>query len=264
MNSSSELLNSFPRTVAIVQARMASSRLPGKVLAHIGDQPMLSWVVERTRRACRVDTVVVATTTAESDDPVENYCLSTGYPVFRGSPLDVLDRFYQAARKYEAQVIVRLTADCPFIDPDEIDHVVDVFLEQRADFAANRLPPPWKRTFPIGLDTEVCSFAALERAWNEADQLHDREHVMPYLYEVEGRFKVRVVKHEPGYGHMRWTVDAPPDLELVQQVAALFGERDDFTWYEVLALFEQHPELAQINASVAHKRGDDVDERMKT
>ena len=243
---------------------MASSRLPGKVLALIGERPMLSWVVERTRRARRVDTVVVATTTTESDDPVEDYCRSADYPVFRGSPLDVLDRFYQAALKYEAQVVVRLTADCPLIDPDEIDRVVDVFLEQKVDFAANRLPPPWKRTFPIGLDTEVCSFAALERAWKEADQLHDREHVMPYLYEIEGRFKVRVVEHEPGYGHMRWTVDAPPDLELMQRVAAFFDGRDDFTWYEVLALFEQYPELAQINAGVAHKRGDDVDERMKT
>ena len=264
MSFSKKQSNPRPRTVAIVQARMASSRLPGKVLATIGSRPMLAWVVERTRRAKHVDDVIVATTTAESDAPVADYCRSAGYPVFRGSPLDVLDRFYQAALIYKAQVIVRLTADCPFIDPQEIDRVVTVFQEKEVDFAANRLPPPWKRTFPIGLDTEVCSFAALERAWKETGQLHDREHVMPYLYEVEGRFKVWVVEHEPGYGHIRWTVDAPPDLELVRQVAVYFDGRDDFTWYEVLALFEQHPELAQINAGVAHKRGDDVDERMKT
>lgn len=264
MISSSKQSGQQPRTVAIVQARMASSRLPGKVLAPIGSRPMLAWVVERTRRAKYVDDVIVATTAAESDDPIMEFCRSAGYAVFRGSPLDVLDRFYQAALKYEAQVIVRLTADCPLIDPHEIDRVVNIFTEQKVDFAANRLPPPWKRTFPIGLDTEVCSFAALERAWKEADQLHDREHVMPYLYEVAGRFKVQVVEHEPGYGHLRWTVDAPPDLELVRRVTALFDGRDDFTWYEVLALFEQHPELAHINAGVAHKRGDDVDERMKT
>jgi spore coat polysaccharide biosynthesis protein SpsF len=243
---------------------MDSSRLPGKVLANIAGRPMLAWVVERSRRARHVDDVIVATTVDGSDDPVEDYCRSSGYPVFRGSALDVLDRFYQAALQFDADTVVRLTADCPLIDPDEIDRVVDSFLEHGADFAANRLPPPWRRTFPIGLDTEVCSFAALERAWKEADLPHDREHVMPYLYEVEGRFKVRVVEHDPDYGYMRWTVDAQPDLELVQRVVALLDGRDDFTWYEVLALFKEHPELAQINAGVMHKRGDDVDERLKT
>jgi spore coat polysaccharide biosynthesis protein SpsF len=263
MISSSDQTNQAPRTVAIVQARMASSRLPGKVLADIGGRPMLSWVIERTQRARSVDSVVVATTVSASDEPVEEYCRMAGYPVFRGSPLDVLDRFYQAARQHQAQVIVRLTADCPFIDPDEIDRLVSVFLEKGADFAANRLPPPWKRTFPIGLDAEVCRFAALERAWIEAEALHDREHVMPYLYEVEGRFKVEVLEHSADLGHLRWTVDAPPDLELVREVVARLGGRDDFSWYEVLELFERCPELAQINAGVVHKRGDDVDERMK-
>jgi spore coat polysaccharide biosynthesis protein SpsF len=121
------------------------------------------------------------------------------------------------------------------------------------DFAANRLPPPWHRTFPIGLDTEVCTFAALERAWKKATKPHQREHVMPYLYEREGRFRVLRIDHEPDYGHLRWTVDTLEDLEFVRQVYAFFGGRDDFSWLDVLELIENKPELMEINAGVRHK-----------
>ena len=129
-----------------------------------------------------MDEVAVATTTDVSDDPIEAFCKSNKVPVYRGDVFDVLDRYYQAARAFQADVIVRLTADCPLLDPYVVDQTVRRFFADGADFAANRLPPPFKRTFPIGLDTEVCSFAALERAWKEADQKYQREHVMPYLY----------------------------------------------------------------------------------
>jgi spore coat polysaccharide biosynthesis protein SpsF len=185
---------------------------------------------------------------------------------------DVLDRYYRAARQTNAEVVVRLTADCPLIDPGLIDQVVTAFFGGIApaakrqadlpwDFAANRLPPPWKRTFPIGLDVEVCTLQVLERAWREATQPHQREHVMPYLYEQEGRFRVLVVDHDPDYGSLRWTVDTSEDLELVQQVYAHFPGRDDFTWTEVLGLFEQHPELAQINSGVRPRSVQEVDTR---
>lgn len=260
------------RTIAIIQARMNASRLPGKVLLDIAGQPMLVRVVERARRAELVDEVMVATTIDPSDDPVEALCQERGYLCFRGSAQDVLDRYYQAARLGKAEVVVRLTADCPLIDPGVIDTVVDAFFGERNsgtfasedlpwDFAANRLPPPWMRTYPIGLDVEVCSFQALERAWQEAKQTHQREHVMPYLYEQEGRFRVLVVDHDPDFGSLRWTVDTPEDLELVRLVYTHFQGRDDFTWTEVLHLFEQNPDLVQINAGVRPKSVREVDPR---
>ncbi|HSJ78283.1 MAG TPA: glycosyltransferase family protein, partial [Erythrobacter sp.] len=188
------------RTVAIIQARMGSSRLPGKVLLDIAGQPMLARVVERARRAKTVGEVLVATTIDPSDDPIVAFCQERGIAYHRGSVFDVLDRFYGAARQAGAELIVRITADCPVIDPAVIDLVVEAFHEQSADFACNRLPPPAQRTWPIGLDTEVCAFRGLERAWKEASLPYEREHVMPYFYDQPGRFKVVVVEHEPDYG----------------------------------------------------------------
>ena len=158
--------------VALIQARMSSSRLPGKVLMDITGEPMLSRVVERTRLAAQVNQVVVATTTDACDDTVADFCQAHAYPCFRGNLHDVLDRYYQAACTYAADAVVRITADCPVIDPGLIDEMITFFCagndESSAlpyDFAANRLPPPWKRTYPIGLDLEMCTFTALERAW---------------------------------------------------------------------------------------------------
>ncbi len=249
------------RTIAIVQARMGSSRLPGKVLLDIAGEPMLVRVVERVRRAGSVDLVVVATTTGAEDNPLADLCLERGYPVYRGSLHDVLDRFYQAARAHLADVIVRITADCPLIDPHVIDDTVQAFLSSGADFAANRLPPPWQRTYPIGLDVEVCTFEALEKAWENADQAHEREHVMPFLYAQEGRFNVLLVDHEPDFGSLRWTVDTAEDLELVRQIYARFPGQDDFSWKEVLDLVLREPELSRINAQVRHKSVKEIDHR---
>ncbi len=249
------------RTVAIVQGRMSSSRLPGKILMDIAGVPMLMRVVERARRAGTVDEVVFATTIEPSDDPVAEYCRSNHIPYYRGSLPDVLDRIYQAAQNYHAETIVRLTADCPLLDPGLVDETVALFSSSGADFAANRLPPPYQRTYPIGLDCEVCSFDALERAWREAVELYEREHVMPYLYEVEGRFKVAILDYKKNYGDLRWTVDTAQDLEVVRQVYARLSGRDNFTWLDVLSIFEQEPELAKINAQVKHRGMLDVDRR---
>ncbi|MEI7988048.1 MAG: glycosyltransferase family protein [Chloroflexota bacterium] len=266
------------KTVAIIQARYSSSRLPGKVLLSIGEKPMLAWVVERTRRAQLVDEVVVATTTDETDDAVAEMCNQHGYPCFRGSLFDVLDRYYQTALFFKADTVVRITADCPLIDPFEIDHTLEVFLQCKADFAANRLPPPFRRTYPIGLDTEVCSFAALAYAWQKADKPYQREHVMPFIYEDavanqqnnlcepcmvfdKAQFKVVLVNHEPDYGAMRWTVDTQQDLDLVRAIVKRFNGRDDFSWTEVLDLLNREPHLMKINADVQHKTMVDTDTR---
>lgn len=263
--------------LAIVQARMGSSRLPGKVMLDIAGLPMLERVVERTKRASLLENVVVATTNEAQDDAVANFCRERGYPVHRGSLHDVLDRFYQAARVFEAEAVVRITADCPVIDPGLIDGIVREFTLSSVDFAANRLPPPWQRTYPIGLDIEVVTFSALERAWKQADQKSQREHVMPYFYEgipvdafdltrtslaVSPRgFRVMLVNHVPDYGSKRWTVDTAEDLALMQRVYARFEGRDDFSWQDVLALFEREPELANINSNVVHKSAFDTDMR---
>jgi spore coat polysaccharide biosynthesis protein SpsF len=251
------------RVVGIVQARMASSRLPGKVLEDIHGLPMLARVVDRARRAATLDLVVVATTTDPEDRAVVELCEARGYPFFRGHPTDVLDRYYHAAREFEAEVIVRLTADCPLIDPAVIDQTVGAFLEADPpiDFATNRFIDD--RTFPIGLDTEVCSAAALEQAWKQADQPHQREHVMPYLYEVEGRFRTLHIRTSPSYGSLRWTVDTADDLTFIRQIFASFEGRDDFSWLEVLRALEEHPELARINAAVQRKKLTDIDDRWR-
>jgi spore coat polysaccharide biosynthesis protein SpsF len=270
------------RVLAIIQARMASSRLPGKVLLDIAGQPMLARVHARTSRAERVDEVLVATTTDPSDDPVAAFCEAHSIPHARGSQFDVLDRYYQAALLHPADVIVRVTADCPAIDPALIDDAVATLLGESEgcapafDFVANRLPPPFHRSFPIGLDVEVCTFAAMERARTDGHEPGHREHVMPYLYEgvklarvspeLESGtsprgFRVGLRNHVPDLGALRWTVDTPEDLEFMRQVYARFAGRDDFTWEQLLELVQHEPELAAINSAVRHKTLGEVDER---
>jgi len=268
----------MPKTLAIVQARMSSSRLPGKVLLDIAGQPMLMRVLSRTRKAHTLDGVVVATTVDPADDPIEQMCTEQGYPCFRGSPQDVLDRYYQAARTFGAEVIVRITGDCPVMDPEVIDATVRVFFtESESGFAATRLPPPWHRTIPIGLDVEVVNFASLERAWEEADQPFHREHVMPFFYEgtppdiqpvqphlvpeswyiahgtSQRGFKIAVLNHDPDYGDLRWTVDTQDDLRLLREILTHFSGREAFPWQDILALFERQPDLGRINSEVRHK-----------
>lgn len=241
------------RVVAIIQARMSSTRLPGKVLKLASGRSILERMLERVKLASTVDQVVVATTTDPSDDVLMRACKKLGVAVFRGSLQDVLDRFYQAALIYRADVIVRLTGDCPLIDPLLIDEVVNALIQTESDLACNRLPPPFTRTYPIGLDVEACTFSALEQAWRNARQKHEREHVLPYLYSVPGRFKVHQLNITPDLGHLRWTLDTPEDLVLLRRIYRHFRGSNDFSWREVLQLQQQKPDLFTINAQVQHK-----------
>jgi spore coat polysaccharide biosynthesis protein SpsF len=272
------------KVVAIIQGRMSSTRLPGKILADISGQPMLSRVMIRASRATTLDQIIFATTTDASDDPVAEYCDLAGLDYTRGSLFDVLDRYYQTASQFKADVVVRITADCPVIDSELIDNVVNTLIgesgienrESGYDFVCNRLPPPWNRTYPIGLDVEACTFKALKKAWKEAKEPQHREHVMPYFYEgvqlsvisrqlSEGisprGFKVALLNHVTDFGDYRWTVDTPEDLEFMREVYKHFDGRDDFTWKEVLDLVHDNPELAKINANVQHKTLKDIDKR---
>lgn len=248
------------KVVAIIQARMGSSRLPGKVLADLAGQPVLAWVARRAQRATGIDLVMIATSTDKEDDAIAAFCEREGLACYRGSQHDVLDRYIQAARQAQADVIVRLTGDCPYVDSEMLGDNLRVFLEATPplDFAANRLPGD--RTIPIGLDAEFCTMAALETAWREAKEPHQREHVMPFFYEHPERFRILHITHAPLYGNLRWTVDTPEDLQLARQIAAEFSN-DRFSWKDILALFERQPELAKINAGVAHKSARDVDVR---
>jgi|APFre7841882724_1041349.scaffolds.fasta_scaffold00454_13 spore coat polysaccharide biosynthesis protein SpsF len=289
--------------LAIIQARMSSSRLPGKVLQDVAGKPIIHHMLDRVQNAKSLDGIVVATTTDPSDDVLENFCKQLAVPCFRGNLPDVLDRCYQAATNFQADVIVRLTADCPLIDPEVLDLTMAVFLGQSLlnvmpipsqlpgnhspvtipfDFAANRLPPPWKRTLPIGLDVEVCSFESLQHAWKAAHETYQREHVMPYLYEgvsfeasspsqhqgwyidsgVTPRgFRIGLLNHIPDYGSLRWTVDTPADLDFVRQVYARFEHQPGFGWKDIINLLEKEPGLASINADVKHKSAFDIDQR---
>jgi spore coat polysaccharide biosynthesis protein SpsF len=249
-----------PKVVAIIQARMASSRLPGKVLADLGGQPVLAWVVRRAQRAIGIDQVVVATSVATEDAVIESFCKEMNFACTRGELHDVLDRYVHTAHEFDAGIIVRLTADCPFIDPEMLSENLNIFLaaDPPLDFAANRLPGD--RTIPIGLDAEFCTIRALETAWREAQEPHQREHVMPFFYEHPEQFKILHIKNDPNYGHYRWTVDTLVDLQLLREVVSRFKD-DHFSWKEVLALFESHPELQEINAKVTHKSHRDVDTR---
>jgi spore coat polysaccharide biosynthesis protein SpsF len=267
-------------TIAIIQGRMGSSRLPGKVLLDIAGKPMLQHVVERTRLAKSLDAVIVATTVDPSDDPMAEFCLVQGYPCARGSLHDVLDRYYQAAKMQQAGIVVRITADCPVIDPGLIDQTTQLVREEHSpmiDFACNRLPPPFSRSFPIGLDVEVCTFAALERAWRESSETFHREHVMPYIYQDVSLdqqadrqlatgfsprgFQIALLNHNPDYGALRWTVDTPEDLAFIREIFARLKDKAQFTWYDVLRIVQNEPHLAQINAAVHHKTMTDVDHR---
>lgn len=241
------------KVLAIVQARMASTRLPGKVMMDLHGQPMLSRVVRRARRARRVDELIVATSTSDRDDPIEDLCSWEGWPYFRGSEDDVLDRYYRATNAHDGDPVVRVTADCPLIDPDLIDDLVGTFSQGGWDYVSNTLEP---RTFPRGLDAEVFSFEALARAWEEDENPAWREHVTPYLYRHPEIFRLKGFAHESDHSGMRWTVDTAEDLELARRIYFAFGDDDRFGWQDVLALLEKRPEWLEINRHVPQKTVD--------
>jgi spore coat polysaccharide biosynthesis protein SpsF len=237
------------KIVAIVQARMGSSRLPRKVLKDLGGATVLDRVLNRLGRSWLIQESVVATTIEPADDAIVEHCERTGRKVFRGSEQDVLDRYYQAAKYVNADVVVRITSDCPVIDPEVTDGTIRAFLDRHADYASNVLV----RTYPRGLDTEVMTVQALERAWRESNKPHQREHVTPYIYENPSEFKLHGIENDTDCSRHRWTVDTPEDLELLRAIYERFGGRDDFGWREVLKLVESDPSLAEINRNIVQK-----------
>jgi len=229
------------RVVAILQARMSSSRLPGKVLADVAGMPMLIRVVRRVEKAQHVDHVVVATSNHPLDDPIAALCDRERVSCFRGSLDDVLARYCDAAEAYNADVVVRVTGDCPLIDPRVIDSTVERFWEAQVDYASNLMP---RLTFPDGLDVEVFTAAALELASREAKKPSEREHVTPYLRHA-GKFRTAGIEASADLSGHRWTVDEPADLEFVRVIYELLDGLSDFTMDDVLQLLSERPELAE-------------------
>ena len=238
------------KTFIIVQARMTSTRLPGKVLLPLAGEPMLVRLLERLHRVQRAQGIVIATTTNTTDDPIAALCAQQGVPCHRGSEHDVLSRYADAARLHGADVVVRITSDCPLIDPALIDQVIAAYEEGDSDYVSNMLPPTW----PYGMAVEVFSAAALAQAHAEATQAAEREHVTPFLYWHPERYRLRNVASPVDLSHHRWTVDTPEDYELVRRLFEhLMPTQPHFTQADVLALLDQHPDWIALNQHIQQK-----------
>ncbi len=239
-----------PAVLAILQARVSSSRLPGKVLKPILGRAMLLHQLDRVRRARSIDELVVATSIEPSDDAIETLCAAEGVRCFRGSLDDVLDRFYQAALPTRPDYIVRLTGDCPLADPELIDRVVNLLITSGIDIAGAA------PTFPDGLDVEAIRFSTLETAWKEAVLPSDREHVSLFIVRQPDRFRVTGLDNDVDLSHMRWTVDEPEDFDLVRQIyEALYPANLAFTTKDILALLNAKPELLEVNRKFRRNEG---------
>lgn len=240
------------RVEVFVQARMGSTRLPEKVLKPILGKPLLEFLVERLSQAKEIADIVILTTTEPVDDAIEQFCQQREIACFRGSEDNVLERYYQAALQRRPDAIVRVTADCPLIDPEVLDQVVRVFKEHAPDidFVANTL----EGTFPRGLDVEVFSFQALEKAFQEAHFPEELEHVTVYFYRHPQLFRLKNVTSPVPLAQHRWTVDTPEDLALVTLILEhLYPKKPQFRLKDILHLLRQHPKWSQLNAHVKQK-----------
>lgn len=240
------------RCVILVQARMGSTRLPGKVLKEVLEKPLLQYLIDRLKKVELADEVVIATTTHDEDDEIVDFCLAEEIPLFRGKSEDVLDRFYAAAHAFKADVIVRITADCPLIDPKLIDQVIQFYLDHypKYDYVSNS----HVRSFPIGMDTEVFSFKALKEAYTEGNLNEEREHVTPFIYRRPSRYVKHLIIHEPSLAHFRLTVDTEEDFELVKLlIEEIYPKNRDFSMGDILETLQKNPEWIKINGSVKQK-----------
>ncbi len=241
---------------AILQARMGSTRLPGKIMLDLSGRPILAWVIQRAQAIPGVEQVIVATTCQQQDRPVMDLAAAQGARAFAGSETDVLDRYYQAAKQFGASVIVRVTGDCPLLDPGVSGSVLKRFLEGNADYVSNTNPP----TFPDGLDTEVFSFRALERAWREAERVSEREHVTPYIWKHPEKFRLENVANAIDLSDHRWTVDEACDLKFVRAIYARLNRdgESSFVLADVLDLLAREPHLSKLNRGIQRNEGYEV------
>ncbi|MBL8013210.1 MAG: glycosyltransferase family protein [Candidatus Omnitrophica bacterium] len=238
--------------IALIQARTGARRLPNKVLLPLGGKTVLECVMERVSRSQLVDEVAVVTTVAKDDLKIIERVSRNNVRVLCGSENDVLDRYYQAARLLEAKHIVRITADCPLIDPALMDHVISAYLDQQAHYCSNALT----QTFPDGLDVEVFSFEALKRAWQNAKLPSEREHVTPYIRTHKRMFKVVSIESSRMLGQHRWTLDEKNDYEFIKKIyQALYAKKPQFGFEDVLLYLKKNPSLLEINSGIVRNEG---------
>ncbi|MCW8834092.1 MAG: glycosyltransferase family protein [Colwellia sp.] len=243
-------------TLVILQARMSSSRLPNKVLMPILDKPMLAHQVARLSKIKTPHKLIIATSVQPSDDAIESLCQQLKVSCFRGSLDDVLARYFHAAQAFNqhnnVKNIVRVTGDCPLIDSEIIDQVIQLYVSTKVDYCSNCAPA----TLPDGLDVEVFSFSALAKAAKLAKKPSEREHVTPFIRNTPELFSTTNYYHQPDLSHYRWTVDEPRDFELVTKIyQALFDKNPYFSLEDITRLIQQHPELAMINQGIIRNEG---------
>ncbi|MNW44049.1 3-deoxy-manno-octulosonate cytidylyltransferase [compost metagenome] len=239
------------KTVAIVQARMRSTRLPGKVMKNLKGKTVLQHVVDRISQVPEIDQIVIATTSQSIDEQIVDEALNLGIKVYRGSEEDVLSRYYEAALESDADTIIRITSDCPIIDSEVISDIIRCYQNGDFDYVSNTI----SRTYPRGLDVEVFSFSSLQAAHNEANNNEYREHVTPFIYNHPARFKLYAFKAKNDYSRYRWTLDTIEDWTLIEKIYEnLYKKGEIFTWRNVLDLMEAEPYLAEINANVEQKK----------
>lgn len=242
------------RTVAIIQARMGSTRLPGKVMRPLCGKPVLAHVIRRVRQMQTVDDIVIATTSLDQDDVITGLCRDLSIRCFRGSEADVLSRYYHAAKENRADHVVRITSDCPLYDPVIGDLVIGFYHDHEYDIVSNAGALDSRRTYPPGMDTEVFSFRVLEEAFQQATESYQREHVTPYIYEQAAN-RVYHFNCPEDYSHFRWTLDTPEDYRLIQEVyEALYHGKHDFYMMDIVALMKRAVHLPHLNASVCQKK----------
>jgi spore coat polysaccharide biosynthesis protein SpsF len=233
--------------IAIIQARMTSTRLPGKVLMEVNGTPLLSYMIGRLKKSKLINKFVIATTINKEDDPIVAFCESQQIDFYRGSENDVLDRYFQVALKHKADTVVRVTSDCPLIDPEIIDKTIQLYNDENVDYAANTVPPE-KSQFPDGSDVEVFSFDALQRSWSETTDLKDREHVTFYLWKRKMNFKTIMLDNEHDWGKYRITVDYKEDLDLVRKIVKKLKDNNlDGSTKKIIEIIESE-KLFKINS----------------
>lgn len=234
---------------------MGSSRLPGKILKELSGKPMLWHVYNRVSQSHLVNRVIVATSDQPEDDAVEQFCKDNFIQYYRGSAENVLSRYYHAAKYFNAEIIIRITADCPVIDPIILDNMITEFLIQINKINIDYLSNSLTRTFPRGLDIEIFTFSALEKTFFEAEKKYELEHVTPYIYQNPHKFSIMNYANKVDNSHYRWTVDTEEDFELITEIYnRLYSPERFFLTNEILELFEKHPEFFEINRSIEQKK----------
>lgn len=239
------------KTVVIIQARMGSTRLPGKVMKQLKGKTVLQHVVDRVCEVNGIDQITIATTKQKIDDEIADESLKIGTTVYRGSEEDVLTRYYEAALESHADIIIRITSDCPLIDPAVISQILKFYQNSEYDYVSNTL----SRTYPRGLDVEVFSFSSLKKAYDEALHPEYREHVTPYIYNNPERFNIYDYQSQENNSQYRWTLDTAEDWLLINKIYdALYEDDQVFGWMSIKEFMEQNPSLSEINAHVEQKK----------